>query len=147
MFRTLSRAYFRIQGKRPTCSERASYLGNTSWPDSPKLMKILVTIGLNRLFSLHITFWYITIYTVYYFLLETLRMPDDVRNRNFEIFYSFFFQETHRYHHWIEKSMKKIFKEFCKGLPTMVGQQRKICSLKSLKRLFHHSMNLSFWKW
>ena len=23
-------AYFRIEGKRPTCSKRASYLGNTS---------------------------------------------------------------------------------------------------------------------
>ena len=32
--------YFIIQGKRLTCSKRASYLGNTSCCDSPKLMKI-----------------------------------------------------------------------------------------------------------
>ena len=33
--------YFRIQRKHQTCSKRALYLGNTSWPCSPKLMGIL----------------------------------------------------------------------------------------------------------
>ena len=36
-----ARAYFRIQGKCPTCSKSASYIGNTICPDSPKLMKVL----------------------------------------------------------------------------------------------------------
>ena len=39
--------------------------------------------------------------------------------------------------------MEKIFKEFCKDLPTMVEQRRKFCFLESLKRLFH-SVNTSF---
>ena len=37
--RIWTRAYFRIQGKSLTCSKRASYLGNKSWPDSQKLMR------------------------------------------------------------------------------------------------------------
>ena len=35
------RTYFRIQRKHQTCSKRASYLGNTSWSDSSKLMRLL----------------------------------------------------------------------------------------------------------
>ena len=41
------RVYFTIRAKRPTFSKRASYLGNTSLPDSSKLIKELVTIGSN----------------------------------------------------------------------------------------------------
>ena len=32
--------------------------------DYPKLMKVLVTVGLNRLSSLHIPSWHITLFTV-----------------------------------------------------------------------------------
>ena len=87
------RAYFRIQGKRLTCSKRAPYLGDTSWPDSPKLMKVLVTIGLNRLSSLHIPSWHITLFAVSYFLSEILRIPNNGRNRNLEILLLFFFKK------------------------------------------------------
>ena len=59
-------AYIRIQGKCLTCSKRASYFGNTSWPDSPKLMKVLMTISLNRLSSLHIPSLHIIHFTVSY---------------------------------------------------------------------------------
>ena len=31
-------AYFRIQEKHPKCSKKTSYLGSTSWPDSPRLI-------------------------------------------------------------------------------------------------------------
>ena len=37
---TVHRVYFRIQGKHPTSSKRASYLGNTIWRVSPRLLKI-----------------------------------------------------------------------------------------------------------
>ena len=62
---------------------------NTSWPDSLKLMKVLVTIHLNRLSSLHIPSWHITLVTVSYFLSEISRIPDNTRNRNLETCYSF----------------------------------------------------------
>ena len=32
--------YFRIQRKHQRSSKRASYIGSTTWPDSPKLMEI-----------------------------------------------------------------------------------------------------------
>ena len=57
---------------------------NTSQPDFPKLMKVLVTTVLNRLSSLYIPSWHITLFTVSYFLLEILRIPDNGRNRNLE---------------------------------------------------------------
>ena len=48
------RTYIRIQGKHPTCSKWAFYLGKTSWPDSPKLTNVLMTNSLNMLSSLHV---------------------------------------------------------------------------------------------
>ena len=86
-------------------------------------MKVSVTVGLNKLSSLHIPSWHITAFTVSYFLSEILRIPDNGRNRNLEIFY-FFFQETLN-HYWIVKFTEKIFKEFCKDLLAMVGQRKK----------------------
>ena len=57
------RAYFGIQGKRLTRSERASYFGKTSclivqpqWK-----LKVLVTISLSRLYSLQTPLWYIAL--------------------------------------------------------------------------------------
>ena len=86
------RQYFRIQAKRATCSKRVSYLGNTSWPCSPKLIKVLVKIGLNRLSSLQILSWYITLFTVSYFV------PDISKNlvktaTEISRFVTLFFQE------------------------------------------------------
>ena len=72
--------------------KKAPYLDNTSWPDSPKLMKVLATIGLNRLSSLHILSLHITLFTVSYYFSENLRIPDDGRNGNLETF----FQKIHR---------------------------------------------------
>ena len=102
--------------------------------------------SVKQVFSLHIPLWHITLFTVSYFLSEILRIPDNGRNRNLEIFHSFLSRNSQRYHHWIVKSTEKIFKEFCKGLPTMVGQRRKFWFLEPVKRLFHHSLNTSFWK-
>ena len=86
-----ARTYFIIQGKCLTCSKMASYLGNTSWLISPKLMKVLVTVVLNKLCNLHMPSCTSTYLTVCYFLSEILRRPDDGRNRNVDIVYSFFF--------------------------------------------------------
>ena len=79
------RAYFRIQEKHPTCSKRASYIRNTSWPDSPRLMKVSVTIGLSRLSSFHIPSCTFSISSRRFW--EYL---DDRRNWNLDIFYAFF---------------------------------------------------------
>ena len=76
-----ARAYFRIQEKHLTCSKRASYIRNTSWPDSPRLMKVSVTIGLRRLSSFHIPSCTFSISSRRFW--EYL---DDRRNRNLEIF-------------------------------------------------------------
>ena len=65
------RVCFRIWRKCPACLKRASYLGNTSWLDTPKLMKVLVAIDSNRLSSLHIPSWHITVSN---FLSEILRV-------------------------------------------------------------------------
>ena len=86
-------------------------------------MKVLVTIGLNMLSSLHIPSWHITFSSVSYFLSEILGVPDNDRNKNFEICCSLFFsKKSQRYHHLIVKSMKKIFK---------FGQLRKFCCIES----------------
>ena len=84
------RAYFRIQGKYPLCSKRASYFCNTSWLDSPKLMKELETVGFNRLSSLHIPLWHITLFTFFYFHSEIMRIPDKGRSRDLYVFYAVF---------------------------------------------------------
>ena len=57
---------------------------------------------------------YGTLFTVSYFFLEILRIPDNGRSRNLETFYSFFPRNSQGYHHWIVKSMAKIFKKFSK---------------------------------
>ena len=89
--RLRTRVYFRFQGKHPTFSKRASYLGNTSWPDSPKLMKVLVTIGSNKLLSLYIRR---ACYCFYSFLYPPgdFENTDSGRNRNLEVFYLIFFK-------------------------------------------------------
>ena len=40
-------------------------------------------------------------------------------------------------------SWEPDLKDFCKGPPTMAGQQRKICFPEPQKCLFHHSVNTS----
>ena len=112
-----NRAYFRIQGKRSTCSKRTSYLGSTSLLDSTKLMKALVTLGLNRLSSLHILSWHITLFTVSYFLSEILRILDNGRNRSLETFYSFFSRSLQRYHHWIVNPWRAFLENSVKIFP------------------------------
>ena len=87
-------------------------------------MKVLVTIGLNRLSTLHIPYWCITPFTVSYFLSEILRIPDNGRNRNLEICYSFFLQETHRDTTELLNPQREILKYSVKvfWFPTMVEQ-------------------------
>ena len=103
----------------------------------------MVTISLNRLSILHIPSWYITFFTVLYFLL-ILGIPDNDRKINLEISYSFFSFSSNslRYHDWIVKSMGKIFKEL--ELPTKVGQQKKNWFQESLKCL--HPLKYIFLK-
>ena len=99
-------------------------LDNTNWPDSQKLMKVLVTIYLNRLSSLHIPLWHITLFTVSYLLSEIFRILDNSRNRNLEICYSFF-QESHRDFKIYEENFERILLRFSHHFPTMVRQWRK----------------------
>ena len=89
----LDRTYFRIQRKCQTCSKRSPYLGNTSWPNSLKLM--IVTIGLNRLSSCTHFFWFTGFFKVSPFLSEIMRIPGNGRTRNLDNFYFFFFQEIY----------------------------------------------------
>ena len=90
--------------------------GNTSWPHSTKLMKVLVTNGLNRLPSLQKLSWYTKLFTV--FLSDILWIYDDGSNSNFEVSYSFYLRNPQRYYHWIvRESTEKILKEFYKGSP------------------------------
>ena len=63
--------------------------------DLIKLRKVFVKTSLNSQSTLHIPPWDITLFTVSYFFSEILRIPDNGRNRNLEVFYSFFY-ETHR---------------------------------------------------
>ena len=86
-------------------------------------MKVFVKIGFD------IPSWYITVFTVSYFLSELLRITEEG---------SFSFQETHR-DTTIALNPRRKF--FFKSLPTVVGQRRKFCFLEPLKRLFHHSVN------
>ena len=51
------------------------------------------------------------------------------------ICYSIFSRNWHRCHLWIVKSKGKIFKNFCKNLPTMIVQWRKVYFLEPLKYL------------
>ena len=87
-------------------------------------MKVLVAVGLNRLSSLHVPSRHMTLLTVSYFLSEILRIPDNGRNRNLEIFYSFFKKLTE-----IPPLNCKIYlenvleKSLCKNFPTMLGSQ------------------------
>ena len=74
-------------------------------------MKVLVTIDLNRLSSLHIPLWHITLFTVSYLLSEIFRILDNSRNRNLEICYSFF-QESHRDFKIYEENFVKVFPPF-----------------------------------
>ena len=120
---------FRIQGKHPACSQRASYLGSTSWPDSPKLIKVFMTIALNRLSSLHILSLHITLFMALYFLPEILRIPDNGRKRNLGFLFFLFSRNSQT----PPLNCKIHWENFLKSLSTMVGQQRKswflfICS-------------------
>ena len=139
------RTYFRIQGKHLTCSKRASYLGNTNWPDSPKLMKVLVAISLNRLSSLH---------NLHSILLSSCIIPVSpwkfqeylimVETEIYRFITLFFFKKKNTE---ITTMNCKIYREkLCERLTTMVGQRRKLCFLEPLKHLLHHSVNISFWK-
>ena len=95
-------------------------------------MKVLVTVSLNRLSSLHIPSWYITLFTVCYFLSEILRIPDNGRKRSLRFFTLFFFFK--KLTEIPPLNCKEIFKEFHKSLEEfMVGQQRKFCFLDPLK--------------
>ena len=70
-----------------------SYLCNTSWPDFPKLVKVLVAIVLNRVFSLQIPSRHITLFTVSCFLSQILRIHDNGRNRNLRDLLLFFLKK------------------------------------------------------
>ena len=90
------------------------------------------------------------LFTVSHFLFKVLRKPDDGRNRNLEIFQSSFSRRLQICYYQIVKCTIK----FCKGLPTMVGQQKKFIILRIL---FLQKINvgrentnsqwlISFWK-
>ena len=58
---------------------------------------MLVAIGLNRLSGLQTPLCYIALVYSFLFPLEGFENTGDSRNRNSEVFYSFYFQENYRY--------------------------------------------------
>ena len=112
-------------------------MGVIPQPDYPKLTKVLVIIVSNRLSSLYIPSWHIlsrhdTLFKVSYLLWLILKILDNGRNRNFEIFYTFFFFDSQRYHYWIVKSTEYIFKEFSKDIPTWLDNQVKLSAIMDI---------------
>ena len=112
-------------------------MGVIPQPDYPKLTKVLVIIVSNRLSSLyipswHILSWHVTLFKVSYLLWLILKILDNGRNRNFEIFYTFFFFDSQRYHYWIVKSTEYIFKEFSKDIPTWLDNQVKLSAIMDI---------------
>ena len=110
-------------------------MGVIPQPDYPKLTKVLVIIVSNRLSSLYIPSWHIlsrhdTLFKVSYLLWLILKILDNGRNRNFEIFYTFFYSQ--RYHYWIVKSTEYIFKEFSKDIPTWLDNQVKLSAIMDI---------------
>ena len=89
------RTYFRIQRKHQTCSKRASYLSNTSWSDSSKLMRLL-SIHDNwskQVMQRHRPFMVYCFFMVCYNFLFHLIDFENVgngRRRNLDNFYFFF---------------------------------------------------------
>ena len=90
-------------------------------------------IGLNRLSSLHIPSWHITLFTVFYLLSEILRIPDDGRKRNLDILYSFFFQETHgNTITKLQNPRRKFLKNSVKVSPLWLGSEDEYIFLKKI---------------
>ena len=89
------RTYFRIQRKHQTCSKRASYLGNTSWSDSSKLMRLL---SIHDNWSKQVMQWhrpfmvYCFFMVCYNFLFHLIDFENvgNGRRRNLDNFYFFF---------------------------------------------------------
>ena len=112
-------------------------MGVIPQPDYPKLTKVLVIIVSNRLSSLyipswHILSWHVTLFKVSYLLWLILKILDNGRNRNFEIFYTFFFFDSQRYHYWIVKSTEYIFKEFSKDIPKWLDNHVKLSAIMDI---------------
>ena len=124
------------------CSKRASYLGNTSWPGSPKL----ISIDDNRseqVIQLHTPFM---IYCTFYNFLFPL--GNGRRCLSNFYFFSFLKKVTEtplRYSLESVESKERIKKKLFKILPTMLVQQ-KFWFLKCPKCLFCQSENISFLK-
>ena len=74
LFNNPDRAYFRIQRKHQTCSEKAHYFTTTSWPDSPKLMTIygIIDNWSKQVIKLHTLLWHTTTFAISLFLLKNL---------------------------------------------------------------------------
>ena len=89
--------------------------------------EVLVAISLNRLPVWKYLYGILLLLTVSYFLSEVLRITDNGRNRNLEVFYSFFFHENYR----IVKSTENPSKYFCNSLPTIARQRKKMISRTS----------------
>ena len=84
-------AYFKIQGKHPTFSQRASYLSNTSWFDSLRLMRVqgICDNRFKKFIQLYTPFYgYIALSAVYQIFCPPLP-PGDDRRINIEKFYLF----------------------------------------------------------
>ena len=74
----------------PTSRPHLGNSGNKGWPDSPPiLMKVLVTIGLNRSSSLHTPSWHFTLYSFLFSLRGFESIPDNGKSRNLHSFYFF----------------------------------------------------------
>ena len=88
-FCAIIRAFFEIQVKRPVCLKRESNLGNTSWPDSAKLVRISGTIDswFEQVIYLDPFLWHVEIFTVSCFVSGFLRKAGNDRRINWNDFF------------------------------------------------------------
>ena len=143
-----------MQKRLPTLvTEVWEWLPKTDESISDNRFKQIIQFAHNFMVHTFMAHTFMTWYSfkVSYLLWQILKILDNGRNRNLEIFYSFFFFffDSQRYHYWIVKSTEYIFKEFSKDIPTWLGNQVKLSAIMDYFETFwffnkfssHHKWN------
>ena len=150
-----------MQKRLPTLvTEVWEWLPKTDESISDNRFKQIIQFAHNFMVHTFMAHTFMTWYSfkVSYLLWQILKILDNGRNRNLEIFYSFFvflvvvFFDSQRYHYWIVKSTEYIFKEFSKDIPTWLGNQVKLSAIMDYFETFwfftkfssHHKWNDSW---
>ena len=126
----------RVQKRLPTLvTEVWEWLPKTDESISDNRFKQIIQFAHNFMVHTFMAHTFMTWYSfkVSYLLWQILKILDNGRNRNLEIFYSFFFFfDSQRYHYWIVKSTEYIFKEFSKDIPTWLDNQVKLSAIMDI---------------